>query len=233
MLALANVIWGARCGKSARRVLLGETTSSGHAYSVRRRRESASWREAPHRLPPPSLVSTILFDLWVNVWRKKHARGEVVVIRYADDTILGFQHQADADRFLENLRARLRKFGLELHPDKTRLVEFGRYAEQNRERRGEGKPETFDFLGFTHISGTNGKGHYTVRRMTVRKRMRKKLREIKQQLSRRMHDQVPRTGELLRSVVQDYFNYYAVPGNLNSLGLFRDRVLRLWGKTLR
>jgi RNA-directed DNA polymerase len=103
-----------------------------------------------------------VFDLWVDVWRKKYARGEVVVIRYADDTILGFQHQADADRFLENLRARLRKFGLELHPDKTHLVEFGRYAEQTRERRGEGKPETFDFLGFTHISGKNGKGHYTV-----------------------------------------------------------------------
>jgi RNA-directed DNA polymerase len=130
-----------------------------------------------------------VFDLWVDVWRKKYARGEVVVIRYADDTILDFQHQVDADRFLENLRARLRKFGLELHPDKTRLVEFGRYAEQNRKRRGEGKPETFDFLGFTHISGKNGKGHYTVRRMTVRKRMRQKLQEIKQQLCRRMHDQ--------------------------------------------
>jgi len=166
----------------------------------------------------------------VDVWRKKYARGEVVVIRYADDTILGFQHQADADRFLENLRARLRKFGLELHPDKTRLVEFGRYAEQNRKRRGEGKPETFDFLGFTHIRGKNGKGHYTVRRMTVRKRMRKKLLELKQQLCRRMHDPVPQTGGWLRSVLQGYFNYYAVPGNLNTLGLFRDRVLRLWGK---
>jgi hypothetical protein len=141
-------------------------------------------------------------------------------------------HQADADRFLENLQARLRKFGLELHPDKTRLVEFGRYAEQNRKRRGEGKPETFDFLGFTHISGKNGKGHYTVRRTTVRKRMRKKLQEIKQQLRRRMHDPVPQTGGWLRSVLQGYFNYYALPGNLNTLGLFRDRVLRLWGKSL-
>src|SRR5271168_5148971 len=203
--------------------------------------EEGQWSETKTGTPQGSVASPILaniylhyvFDLWVDVWRKKYARGEVVVIRYADDTILGFQHQADADRFLENLRARLRKFGLELHPDKTRLVEFGRYAEQNRERRREGKPETFDFLGFTHISGKNGKGHYTVRRMTVRKRMRKKLQEIKQQLGRRMHDPVPQTGGWLRSVLQGYFNYYAVPGNLNTLGLFRNRVLRLWGKILR
>src|ERR1700733_1456200 len=171
--------------------------------------EEGQWSETKTGTPQGSVASPILaniylhyvFDLWVDVWRKKYARGEVVVIRYADDTILGFQHQADADRFLENLQARLRKFGLELHPDKTRLVEFGRYAEQNRERRGEGKPETFDFLGFTHISGKNGKGHYTVRRMTVRKRMRKKLLELKQQLCRRMHDPVPQTGGWLRSVV--------------------------------
>jgi Reverse transcriptase (RNA-dependent DNA polymerase) len=110
---------------------------------------------------------------------------------------------------------------------------FGRYAEQNRGRRGEGKPETFDLLGFTHISGKNSKGHYTVRRMTIRKRMRKKLQEIKQQLRQRMHDPVPQTGGWLRSVLQGYYNYYAVPGNLNTLGLFRNRVLRLWGKTLR
>jgi RNA-directed DNA polymerase len=173
------------------------------------------------------------FDLWGNVWRKKWAHGEVVVIRYADDTILGFQHQADADRFLENLRERLGKFGLELHPDKTRRIEFGRCAEQNRERRGEGKPETFDFLGFTHISGKNRVGRFTVRRTTIRKRMRAKLRQIKQQLRERMHDPVPQTGEWLKSVVQGYFNYYAVPGNLHSLGVFRDRVLRRWWRTLR
>ena len=118
-------------------------------------------------------------------------------------------------RFLENFRERLRKFGLELHPDKTRRIEFGRFAEQNRKRRGEGKPETFDFLGFTHISGKNGKGCFTVRRTTIRKRMRSKLQEIKQQLRQRMHDPVPQTGKWLRSVVQGYFNYYAVPGNLD------------------
>ena len=161
----------------------------------------------------------------MNVWRRKYAQGEVVVIRYADDTIVGFQYQTDADHFLENLRERLGKFGLELHPDKTRRIEFGRFAEQNRERRGEGKPETFDFLGFTHISGKNGLGRFMVRRTTIRKRMRAKLRQIKQQLRERMHDPVPQTGQWLQSVVQGYFNYYAVPGNLTSLGMFRDRVL--------
>src|SRR5713226_2240992 len=173
------------------------------------------------------------YDLWVNVWRKKYAQGEGEVIRYADDTIVGFQYQTDADHFLENLQERLGKFGLELHPDKTRRIEFGRFAEQNRERRGEGKPETFDFLGFTHISGKNGIGRFTVRRKSIRKRMRAKLRQIKQQLRERMHDPVPQTGKWLKSVVQGHFNYYAVPGNLDSLGMFRDRVLGFWGHTLR
>jgi RNA-directed DNA polymerase len=162
-----------------------------------------------------------------------NAQGEMVVIRFADDTIVGFQYQTDADHFLENLRERLGKFGLELQPDKTRRIEFGRYAEQNRKRRGEGKPETFDFLGFTHISGKNGLGRFMVRRTTIRKRMRAKLRQVGQQLRARMHDPVPQTGRWLKSVVQGYFNYYAVPGNLKSLGVFRDRVLALWWRTLR
>src|ERR1035437_7996803 len=203
--------------------------------------EEGQLSETKTGTPQGSVASPILaniylhyvFDLWVDVWRKKCALGEVVVVRYADDTILGFQHQADADHFLENFRERLRRFGLELHPDKTRLVELGRFAEQDRKRRGEGKPETFDFLGFTHISGKNRKGIFTVRRTTIRKRMGKKLQEIKQQLRQRMHDPVPQTGEWLRSVVQGYFNYYAVPGNLDSLGVFRDRLLRLWGQALR
>src|SRR5207237_2356873 len=139
--------------------------------------------------------------------------------------------QTDADRFLENLRERLAKFGLELHPEKTRRIEFGRFAEENRRRRGEDKPETFDFLGFKHISGKNGIGRFTVRRTTIRKRMRAKLRQIKQEL--RMRDPVLQTGEWLKSVVQGYFNYYAVPGNLASLGVFRDRVLALWWRTIR
>jgi RNA-directed DNA polymerase len=181
--------------------------------------EDGKWSEAKTGSPQGSVISPLLaniylhytFDLWVNVWRRKYAQGEVVVIRFADDTIAGFQYQTDADHFLENLRERLGKFGLELHPDKTRRIEFGRFAEQNRERRGEGKPETFDFLGFTHISGKNGLGRFMVRRTTIRKRMRAKLREVKQQLRERMHDPVPQTGQWLKSVVQGYFNYYAVP----------------------
>jgi RNA-directed DNA polymerase len=132
-----------------------------------------------------------------------------------------------------NLRERLAKFGLELHPDETRRIEFGRFAEENRKRRAEGKPETFDFLGFTHISGKNGLGRFMVRRTTIRKRMRGKLRQIGQQLRMRMHDPVPQTGRWLQSVVQGYFNYHAVPGNLTSLGVFRDRVMVLWWRTLR
>src|SRR5262250_3507159 len=186
--------------------------------------EEGKWSEPQKGTAQGSVISPLLanvylhysFDLWVNVWRQKWAQGEVVVIRYADDSIAGFQYQTDADRFLENLRERLAKFGLELHPDKTRRIEFGRFAEENRKRRGEGKPETFDFLGFTHMSGKNSLGRFTVRRKTIRKRMRAKLRQIKQELQRRMHDPVAQTGRWLQSVVQGYFNYYAVPGNLTS-----------------
>jgi hypothetical protein len=138
----------------------------------------------------------------------------------------------DADRFLENLRERLSKFGLELHPEKTRRIEFGRFAEENRKRRGDGKPETFDFLGFKHISGKNRLGRFAVRRLTIRKRMRGKLREIKQQLRQRMHDPVRQTGAWLKTIVQGYFNYHAVPGNIGSLSLFRDRLLGIWWHTL-
>src|SRR5437870_4416110 len=177
--------------------------------------EDGKWSAAETGSPQGSVISPLLAN------------------RFADDTIAGFQYQTDADHFLENLRERLGKFGLELHPDKTRRIEFGRFAEQNRERRGEGKPETFDFLGFTHISGKNGLGRFMVRRTTIRKCMRAKLREVKQQLRERMHDPVPQTGQWLKSVAQGYFNYYAVPGNLTSLGVFRDRVLALWWRTIR
>ena len=156
-----------------------------------------------------------------------------MVIRYADDSVLGFQYEEDADRFLTDFKERLGKFGLELHPEKTRRIEFGRFAEQNRKRRGEGKPETFDFLGLTHISGKNRKGRYFVRRKTIGKRMRAKLRQIKEQLWKRMHNPIVDTGKWLRSVVQGHFNYYAVPDNISSLVKFRDRVIRLWFRTLR
>jgi len=167
--------------------------------------EGGGWTETETGTPQGAVLSPLLaniylhyvFDLWVQAWRKKHAQGDVVVVRYADDMILGFQAQAEADRFLEDLRERLGKFGLELHPDKTRRIEFGRHAEQDRKRRGEGKPETFDFLGFTHISGKNRKGYFTVKRRTIAKRLRAKLQEIKQHLRRRRHEPVARTGEWL------------------------------------
>jgi len=198
--------------------------------------EEGQWKNTEIGTPQGSVISPLLaniylhyvFDLWVDAWRKKCARGDVVVVRYADDNILGFQHRAEADHFLEKFRERLGKFELELHPDKTRRIEFGRFAEPNRKQRGEGKPETFDFLGFTHISGTDRNGNFVVKRKTMGKRMRTKLQEVKQQLRHRMHESVALTGEWLKSVVQGYFNYHAVPGNTDSLHAFRYRVVRLW-----
>jgi len=198
--------------------------------------EEGVWSETEMGTPRGAVLSPLLaniylhyvFDLWVQAWRTKHAQRDVVVVRYADDTILAFQVQAEADRFLEDLRERLGKFGLALHPDKTRQIEFGRYAEQDRKHRGEGKPKTFDFLGFTHISGKNRKGYFTLKRRTIAKRLRGKLQEIKQQLQRRRHEPVAETGKWLKSVVQGYFLYHAVPGNLDSLWTFRTRLTRLW-----
>jgi group II intron reverse transcriptase/maturase len=202
--------------------------------------EEGIWSETTAGTPQGSVASPMLaniylhytFDLWLDKWRKQCAHGDVIAVRYADDLALGFQHRPEAERFLKDLRERLSKFGLELHPDKTRLIEFGRFAEENRTRRGEGKPETFDFLGFTHISGKDRNGRFAVRRMTIRKRMRAKLQQIKQQLRERMHDAAPDTGTWLRAVVQGHFNYYAVPGNLDSLGMFRERVLSMWWHVL-
>jgi len=203
--------------------------------------EGGEWKETEMGTPQGAVISPLLaniylhyvFDLWVQAWRKNHARGDVIVVRYADDTVLAFQAQTEADRFLEDFRERLRKFGLELHPEKTRRIEFGRYAESNRQRRGEGKPETFDFLGFTHISGKSRKGYFTVKRHTAGKRLRKKLRELKQELRARRHEPTALTGKWLRSVVQGYFNYHAVPDNLDSLWAFRTRLTLLWRNQLR
>jgi group II intron reverse transcriptase/maturase len=204
--------------------------------------EDGDWSETKVGTPQGAVVSPLLaniylhyvFDLWVEAWRKKCASGDVIVIRYVDDTVMGFENRADAERFLENLGERMRKFGLELHPDKTRLIEFGRRAERRRRQRGEMKPETFDFLGFTHVCGkTSKKGYFMVLRKTAGKRMRAKLRQIKQLLLARKHDPVQRTGEWLRSVVQGYFNYHAVPGNGRSMGKFREQVARYWRLALR
>jgi len=203
--------------------------------------EEGEWKSTEIGTPQGSVASPLLaniylhyvFDLWVDVWRKKCARGDVIVVRYADDNVLGFQYQTDADRFLVEFRKRLGKFGLELHPDKTRLIEFGRFAERDRQQKGEGKPEMFDFLGFTHISGKDRNGNFALKRKTVSKRMRAKLEEVKQQLRQRMHEPGALTGKWLRSVVQGYFNYHAVPGNTESLCIFRYRVTRLWRQVLR
>jgi len=175
-----------------------------------------------------------VLDLWVKAWRKKEARGEMIIVRYADDGVLGFQYREDAERFLGQLRERLGKFGLELHPEKTRLIEFGRYAAERREKRGEGKPETFNFLGFTHICGTNHKtGKFTVLRKTMGKRMAARLKELRVKLRQRMHASPKTTGRWLAQVVRGYFQYHAVPGNGKRLEAYRNDVLRIWFQTLR
>ena len=233
MPTFANVIWGARCGKPARRVLLGETGSRDYAYSVRCRRESAPWRKAPHGLPSSRLVSTIRFDLWAERWRHHHARGQVLYVRYADDIVAGFQYEEDARRFLADLRMRLEEFALTLHPEKTRLIDFGRFAASNRARRGLSKPETFDFLGFTHISGQSRGGRFLLKRKTCRKRMSAKLKALKGELRRRMHAPIQEQGRWLAQVLRGYFGYHAVPTNFPSLAAFHHHVLVLWYRTLR
>jgi RNA-directed DNA polymerase len=174
-----------------------------------------------------------VLDLWADWWRKREARGDMILVRFADDFVAGFEDKADADRFLAELRGRFAQFGLELHPDKTRLIEFGRFAAVNRERRGAGKPETFDFLGFTHISAKNGSGRFWVQRITISRRMRAKLAEVKAQLRQRMHQPVPAQGRWLASVLRGHMAYYAVPGNRAAVSAFRTQLTRHWYKTLR
>ncbi len=174
-----------------------------------------------------------VFDLWADQWRRKQGRGDVIIVRYADDFVVGFQNRADADDFLTELQERMRSFNLELHSGKTRLLEFGRFAASNRKRRGDGKPETFDFLGFTHICGKTRKGRFTVRRRTMRKRMQGKLRELKRELWRRMHLPVHVVGRWLQIVLLGHYRYYGVPYNTRSLSAFRYHVIRTWYHTLR
>jgi len=174
-----------------------------------------------------------VFDLWARRWRKTHAHGDVIIVRYADDFIVGFQHRADAERFLAELRERFAKFSLELHSEKTRLLEFGPFAAEHRRRADEGKPETFNFLGFTHISGKKRNGRFTVVRQTIRKRLQAKLSAVKAELRRRLHAPIPEVGRWLRSVVQGHLRYYGVPMNGPALHTFRFQVGRLWYRTLR
>src|ERR1051325_9569617 len=199
--------------------------------------EQGRWFETKEGTPQGSVISPILanlylhycLDLWVHQWRRQQAKGDVMAIRYADDAVLGFQYRDEAERFLQQLRERLRKFGLEMHPEKTRLIEFGRYAIENRNKRGEGKPKTFDFLGFTHICGINHKmGHFIVKRKTIGKRMTAKLKEKKAELKKRRHESNVKTGKWLQSVVRGYFQYHAIPGNWKQLWVFQKEVLRMW-----
>jgi group II intron reverse transcriptase/maturase len=174
-----------------------------------------------------------VFDLWIQRWRKQPGHGDVIVVRYADDFVVGFEHKRDALAFQVELRERFAKFGLELHPDKTRILEFGRYAANNRARRGERKPETFDFLGFTHRCGKTRSGRFNVRRQTMKKRFRAKLSEVKTELRRRMTRPIPEQGAYLRSVLTGHARYYGVPGNGPALTGFRNQLRWQWGRTLR
>ena len=174
-----------------------------------------------------------VFDLWAQAWRRKHAHGDMIVVRFADDIVLGFQVKSDADQFRTELAERMRKFNLELHPEKTRLLEFGPFAIDNRQRRGEGKPETFHFLGFTHICiKKRSNGMYTVLRQTIRKRLQAKLSEVKAELRRRMHEPIPEQGKWLQAVVGGHIRYYGVPMNTAALGRFRFQVGWLWHRSL-
>jgi RNA-directed DNA polymerase len=171
-------------------------------------------------------------DLWAQRWRKTQAQGDVIVVRYADDITAGFQSRADAERFLTELRERFAKFGLELHPEKTRLLEFGPYATERRRRAGQGKPETFTFLGFTHICGKKRNGRFTVVRQTIRGRLQAKLSEVKTELRRRLHDPIPQVGAWLGAVVRGHVQYYGVPMNGSAIVQFRFRVAWLWHRAL-
>jgi group II intron reverse transcriptase/maturase len=204
--------------------------------------EEGKWSKTEVGTPQGAVASPLLanvylhyvFDQWVRHWREHQATGDMVVVRYADDIVAGFENRADAERFLSDWKERMQKFGLGLHPDKTRLIEFGRHASENRKRRGEDKPEVFDFLGFTHMCGTTRKtGRFIVKRKTIRKRLSAKLKELKEELRRRWHQPVAEVGKWLRSVVQGYFNYHAVPGNMDSLNSFRAQVIWRWYRALR
>jgi RNA-directed DNA polymerase len=201
--------------------------------------EDGTWRDVDEGTPQGGSASPLLanvylhyvLDLWVHQWRGRQARGDVIIVRYADDFVVGFQDRGEAGKFLEALRDRLRKFSLELHPVKTRLLEFGRFAASDRQRRGDGKPPTFDFLGLTHICERTRAGKFVVRRKSSRKRVQRRLQELKIEIRRRMHDPPQVLGHWLQSVVRGWFRYHAVPLNYRSLNSFRHQVLRMVRRT--
>jgi hypothetical protein len=197
--------------------------------------EDGNWSPTEQGSPQGASVSPLLanvylhyvFDLWADWWRRR-AHGDVIIVRFADDVTVGFEHRQDAERFGSELRDRFAKFGLELHPDKTRLIEFGRFAAERRAKRGLGKPETFEFLGFTHICGKSRSGRFWLRRITIAKRMRAKLHEVNDELKRRRHQPIPEQGRWLASVVRGHLAYYAVPGNIRAVKSFCNQVTRHW-----
>jgi RNA-directed DNA polymerase len=202
--------------------------------------EKGSWTACEEGVPQGASASPLLanvyahyvFDLWAHQWRRRQARGDVVIVRFADDAVVGFEHREDAERFWADLRDRLAKFGLELNAEKTRLLRFGRFAAQQRQERGLGKPETFSFLGFTHVCAQSRKGRFKLMRITDSKRARAKLRVLKDELRWRRHQPVPEQGLWLASVLRGHYNYYAVPDNSEALRAFRDEVARLWRQAL-
>jgi RNA-directed DNA polymerase len=202
--------------------------------------EDGSWTQSEEGTPQGNLISPVLaniylhyvFDQWAQQWRKRNARGDMIIVRYADDIVVGFEHRAEAERFKEELAERLKKFNLELQGEKTRLIEFGRCAAKNRAGRGEGKPEAFNFLGFTHICGKKRKGQFCVLRQTMKKRMRAKLKALNIEMKRRMHTPIPEQGQWLRSVLMGHYQYYGVPRNYPAMGAFRQEVVQQWRRSL-
>jgi RNA-directed DNA polymerase len=203
--------------------------------------DEGEWSETPEGTIQGASVSPLLanvylhyaFDLWADQWRRRHAHGDVIIVRFADDYVAGFEHRDDAERFLIDLRERLAEFALEMAEEKTRLIEFGRFAATNRASRGDPKPETFQFMGFTHICAKTKNGRFKLKRVTSKKRMRAKLREIKVELRRRMHHPIPEQGRWLARVLQGHYNYYAVPDNSQALRTFRHLVVWYWIRSLR
>ena len=203
--------------------------------------EDGEWQAVDEGAPQGASVSPLIanvylhyvLDRWARRWRSEQAHGDMIIVRWADDFVAGFEHRDDAERFLTDLRERFSKFGLELHPEKTRLIEFGRNAARSRAAQGLGKPETFGFLGFTHMCGKTRAGRFWLRRVTEAKRMRAKLKDVKVELKRRRHQPIPVQGLWLASVVRGHFAYYGVPGNSDAITAFRYQVARHWIKALR
>lgn len=203
--------------------------------------EDGEWSTTVVGTPQGAVISPLLaniylhyvLDQWVKWWRSHHAQGEVYIVRYADDCVLGFQHKSDAEQFQAELKGRLAKFSLEMHEGKTRLVEFGRFAASNRKERGEGKPETFDFLGFTHICSKKKNGRFTIYRKTITKRLSAKIKDVREKLFKNRHKPMTEQGSWLRAVMQGHFNYFGVPGNRKALDTFRTQIQRSWFQALR